>query len=62
MIDLLREIWKPVLKLDFTSYGILESLSEFGPLDIIKKGNWAKQYHIYSNFVTVHCTADIALS
>jgi hypothetical protein len=23
--------------------------------DIIKKGNWAKQYKIYSNFVTVYC-------
>jgi hypothetical protein len=30
MIDLLREIRKPVLKLDFTAHGIIESLSEFG--------------------------------
>ncbi len=30
MIDLQRKICKPVLKLDFTARGILESLSEFG--------------------------------
>jgi hypothetical protein len=30
MIDLLREICKPVSKLDFTARGTLESLSEFG--------------------------------
>jgi hypothetical protein len=35
MIDLKREIFKPVLKLDFTAHGILwhmKSLSEFGLL------------------------------
>jgi hypothetical protein len=30
MIDLQREICKPVLKLDLTAHGILESFSEFG--------------------------------
>jgi hypothetical protein len=30
MIDLWREICKPVLKQDFTSHGVMESLSEFG--------------------------------
>jgi hypothetical protein len=29
MIDLWREICKPVLKLDFSAHGIMESLSEF---------------------------------
>jgi hypothetical protein len=31
MLDLLREICKPVLKLDFTAHGKMESLSEYGP-------------------------------
>jgi hypothetical protein len=31
MIDLQKETSKPVLKLDFTAHGIMESLSEFGP-------------------------------
>jgi hypothetical protein len=30
MIDLYRDICKPVLKLDFTVHGIMEALSEFG--------------------------------
>jgi hypothetical protein len=30
MIDIEREICKPILKLDFKSHGIIESLSEFG--------------------------------
>jgi hypothetical protein len=30
MSDLYREICKPVLKLDFTAHGIMESLSELG--------------------------------
>ncbi len=30
MIDLYTEICKPVLQLDFTAHGIVESLSEFG--------------------------------
>ncbi len=29
MIDLSREICKPVLKLDFAPHGLMESLSEF---------------------------------
>jgi hypothetical protein len=30
MFDLLREIYKPVLILDFTAHGKMESLSEYG--------------------------------
>jgi hypothetical protein len=30
LYDFKREICKPVLKLDFTAHGIIESLSEFG--------------------------------
>ncbi len=30
VIDLWGEIWKPVLKLDFTANGNMESLSEYG--------------------------------
>jgi hypothetical protein len=33
IIDLQREICKPVVKLDFTAHGIMESLSEFENLD-----------------------------
>ncbi len=32
MIDLLREICKPVLKLDFTACAVMESLSELGEI------------------------------
>jgi hypothetical protein len=42
MIDLLREICKPVLKLDFnfTAHGIVESLSEFELC--CPAGSWGK--------------------
>ncbi len=60
LISLERSVnrfWSLIL----SSHSMIKSLSEFVPIDIIKKGNWAKQHHIYSNFVTVHCTVDIAL-
>jgi hypothetical protein len=38
MIDILREICKPVLKQDFTAHGIIESPLEFGPwTEIIRR-------------------------
>ncbi len=41
MIDLQREIGKPVLKLVFAAYGIIESLSKFeaGPAPRILRGD-----------------------
>jgi hypothetical protein len=38
MMDLLREICKPFLKLDFTGHGIMKFLSEFGLGVHIQKG------------------------
>jgi hypothetical protein len=47
MTDLYREIWKPVLRLDFTAHEKMASLSEFGLRKTYLSAGWGKGQQLH---------------